>query len=66
MADDDAACSQHLLDHAQAERKAKVQLNRVAEISAGKRWPAQLESAGIVIPFGYGMRAAPVAAFRWS
>src|SRR4051812_21858729 len=31
VADDDAACRQHLLDHAQAEQEAKVQPNRVAD-----------------------------------
>src|SRR3954447_3418575 len=31
MADDDAACGQHLLDHAQAEREAKVQPYGVAD-----------------------------------
>src|SRR4051794_5847697 len=31
VADDDAACRQHLLDHAQAERKAEIQPNRVAD-----------------------------------
>src|SRR5215203_5005560 len=31
MADDDAACGQHLLDHAQAEREAEVQPYRVAD-----------------------------------
>src|SRR3954447_25988261 len=31
LADDDAACGQHLLDHAQAEREAEVQPYRVAD-----------------------------------
>src|SRR3954447_11765656 len=31
MADDDAAGSQHLLDHAQAEREAEIEPNRVAD-----------------------------------
>src|SRR4051794_3632840 len=31
VADDDATCGQHLLDHAQAEREAEVQPNRVAD-----------------------------------
>src|SRR5215213_3165436 len=31
VADDDAACRQHLLDHAQAERKAEIQPDRVAD-----------------------------------
>src|SRR3954463_2230796 len=31
VADDDAACSQHLLDHAQAEREAKVEPDSVAD-----------------------------------
>src|SRR5215212_844344 len=31
MADDDAASGQHLLDHAQAEREAEIQPNRVAD-----------------------------------
>jgi hypothetical protein len=31
VADDDAACGQHLLDHAQAEREAEIQPNRVAD-----------------------------------
>jgi hypothetical protein len=29
--DDNAACGQHLLDHAQAERKAEIQSNRMAD-----------------------------------
>ena len=31
VADDDAACGQHLLDHAQAEGKAKVDPDRLAD-----------------------------------
>jgi hypothetical protein len=36
MGDDDAAGRQHVLDHAQAERKAKVQPHRVRDDLGGK------------------------------
>jgi hypothetical protein len=35
MADHDAACGQHLLDHAQAEREAEIEPDRVAALLAG-------------------------------
>jgi hypothetical protein len=31
VADDDAACGRHLLDHAQAERETEIPPNRVAD-----------------------------------
>ena len=40
VADDDAAGGQHLLDHAQAERKRKYSQTASLMTSAGKRWPA--------------------------
>src|SRR4051794_18257330 len=40
VTDHDAACRQHLLDHAQAERKRKYSHTAWLITSAGKRWPA--------------------------
>src|SRR3954462_11807469 len=39
VADNDAARGQHLLDHAQAEREAKIQPDRVADDLSGKAMP---------------------------
>ncbi len=36
IADDDAACSQHLLDPAQAEREAEIQPDRMADDLGGE------------------------------
>src|SRR3954453_19518181 len=36
VADDDAACGQHLLDHAQAEREAEIQPDGMADDLSGK------------------------------
>src|SRR3954453_13545419 len=45
VADDDAACGQHLLDHAQAEREAEVQPNRVAD-DLGRKAVASVAGEG--------------------
>ena len=45
VADDDAAGGQHLLDHAQAEREAEVQPNRVAD-DLGRKAVASVAGEG--------------------
>jgi hypothetical protein len=45
VADDDAACRQHLLDHAEAEREAEVQPNRLAD-DLGREAIAGIEGLG--------------------
>src|SRR5215213_9327795 len=44
VTDDDAACGQHLLDHAQAEREAKVEPNRMAD-DLGRKAVASIAGA---------------------
>src|SRR3954466_10092450 len=58
MADDDAACGQHLLDHAQAEREAEVQLDGMAD-DIGREAVADIAGRGERgHPFGYATSPA--------
>src|SRR4051794_30364378 len=50
VADDDAAGGQHLLDHAQAERKSEIQPNRVADDLGRKAVAASRPAAKLTVP----------------
>src|SRR5215212_2744764 len=62
MADDDAACGQHLLDHAQAEREAKVQPYGVADNLGREAVPGIAGGDRRCHPVGYA--TSPATASR--
>ena len=62
MAHEDAACGQHLLDHAQAQREAEVQPDRVADDLGREAVAGIAGETGVVIPFGYA--TSPATASR--
>src|SRR3954465_14714519 len=69
VADDDAAGGQHLLDHAQAEREAEIQPNRVAD-DLGRKAVASVAGEGrrrhpVRLPALLPIRKRPAAKLTW-